>query len=487
MGGVGQPFLALTTPAQGAGYGVVRKELNSLLMDLEVEHRYGEPSAAGEEWGAVHKRATLICRYGPAPILPASPMTLPRNLMRISTLFPSLAAGLALPALLAGCGEGPKQQAAPPPPKVTVAKPVKRTIVDQDEYVGRFVAVDSVEIRARVSGYLDKVHFADGQQVKQGDLLFTIDKRPFQNTLDQARANLETAKSNLLFTEADIKRGQQLLRDRTISEQVFDQRNQAYRNAQASVAANEALVRQAELDLEFTELRAPVTGRIGDRRVSPGNLVTGGTGGNTTMLAVVISMDPIRLEFTFDEASLLRYERLAQKGKEKEPAKGVGAVAVRLKLLDETDFSHYGRMDFVDNVIERGTGTIRGRAQFANADNLFTPGMFGRVQIPASDPYEALMLTDAAVGTEQVRKFVYVVDKDNVARQRFVTLGQVVDDLRVIKDGLSPDDRVIVNGLMRVRAGQKVTPEGEPASPSGPQAKTEIKTDVRTDAKSKTD
>jgi multidrug efflux system membrane fusion protein len=400
--------------------------------------------------------------------------------MRTLTSFLRLSVGLGLAALLAGCGEEAKQ-AAPPPPKVTIAKPIKRTIVDQDEYVGRFVAVNSVEIRARVSGYLDKLHFDDGQLVKQGDLLFTIDKRPFQNTLDQARANLETAKSNLAFTEADIKRGQQLLRDRTISEQVFDQRNQAYRNAQASVLANEAMVRQAELDLEFTELRAPVSGRIGDRRVSPGNLVTGGTGGTTTLLAVVVSMDPIRLEFTFDEASLLRYERLARKSKDKDSAKAVGAVSVRLKLLDEADFSHYGRMDFVDNVIERSTGTIRGRAQFANADGLFTPGMFGRVQMPGSDPYETLMVTDAAVGTEQVRKFVYVVDNDNVARQRFVTLGPVIDDLRVIKDGISTDDRVIVNGLMRVRAGQKVTPEGEPAGPpegkavGGPQAKTDAK------------
>src|SRR5258707_912170 len=173
---------------------------------------------------------------------------------------------IALACLLAGCGEGQKQAAAPPP-KVTVANTIKRTIVDQDEYVGRFVPVDVVEVRARVSGYLDKINFTDGQIVKQGDLLFTIDKRPFQNTLDQARANLETAKSNVAFTEADIKRGQQLLRDRTISEQVFDQRNQAYRNAQASVLANEAMVRQAELDLEFTELRATVAGRIGDRRV----------------------------------------------------------------------------------------------------------------------------------------------------------------------------------------------------------------------------
>src|SRR5215475_4651918 len=376
---------------------------------------------------------------------------------------PTIAAVLVASAgLVAGCGEAQKQAAAPPP-KVTVAKPAQRTIVDQDEYVGRFVAVDVVEVRARVSGYLDKVHFTDGQIVKQGDLLFTIDKRPFQNTLDQARANLEVAKSNVAFTQSDLARGQQLLRDRTISEQIYEQRAQQFRNAQAAVAANEAMVRQAELDLEFTELRAPVTGRIGDRRVTPGNLVTGGTGGATSMLGTIVSTDPIRLEFTFDEASLLRYERLAREGRS--DVAGRGSVPVRLKLLDEHDFSHNGRMEFIDNVIDRSTGTIRGRAEFSNADRLFTPGMFARVQVPGSVPYGALMLPDAAIGTEQVRKFIYVVDKDNVARQRFVTLGQVVDDLRVIKDGVSADDRVIVNGLMRARPGQKVTPEDQQAAP----------------------
>jgi multidrug efflux system membrane fusion protein len=384
---------------------------------------------------------------------------------------------VSLASFLAGCGESPRQQAAPPPPKVTVAKPAQRTIVDQDEYVGRFVAVDTVEVRARVSGYLDHVHFTDGQIVKQGDLLFTIDKRPFKNTLDQARANLEVAKSNVAFTQSDLARGQQLLRDRTISEQIYEQRAQQFRNAQAAVTANEALVRQAELDLEFTELRAPVTGRIGDRRVTPGNLVTGGTGGGTTMLATIVSIDPIRLEFTFDEASLLRYQRLATGGKS--DATGLGNTAVRLKLLDETDFSHYGRMDFVDNVIDRSTGTIRGRAQFGNADGLFTPGMFARVQVPGSAPYQALMLPDAAIATEQARKLVYVVEQDNVARQRYVTLGPLVDDLRVIKDGVSANDRVVVNGLMRVRQGQKVTPDEQGASPqaSVPAAKTNDKTD----------
>ncbi len=370
---------------------------------------------------------------------------------------------IALACLLAGCGEGQKQAAAPPP-KVTVANPIKHTIVDQDEYVGRFVPVDVVEVRARVSGYLDKINFTDGQIVKQGDLLFTIDKRPFQNTLDQARANLETAKSNVAFTQSDLARGQQLVRERTISEQIYEQRAQAFRNAQASVAANEAMVRQAELDLEYTEPRAPITGRIGDRRVTQGNLVTGGAGGNTTLLATIVSIDPIRFEFTFDEGALLRYQRLASGSNE---VGGLGGTAVRLKLLDETDFSHAARMDFVDNVIDRATGTIRGRAQLSNANGLFTPGMFARVQVPASAPYQALMIPDAAIGSEQARKFVYVIDQDNVARLRYVTLGQLVDDLRVIKDGLSAGDRVVVNGLMRVRQGQKVTPDVQPASPQG--------------------
>jgi len=373
---------------------------------------------------------------------------------------PRALAALASLALLFGCGEGQKQQVVLPPPKVTVARPVQRTIVDHDEYVGRFVPVESVEIRARVSGYLAKVHFQDGQYVKQGDILFTIDKRPFQNTFDQAAANLETAKSNLAFAEADLARGQQLMRERTISEQLFQQRAQYFRNAQAAVAANEAMLRQAGLDLEFTELKAPVSGRIGDRRVTVGNLVTGGTG-TTTLLATIVSLDPIRVEFTFDEASLLRYGRLANR-RQKDSA---GLTTVRLKLIDELEFSHEGRIDFVDNVIDRATGTIRGRAEFSNADGLFTPGMFARVQLPASDPYQALLLPDSAIGTEQSRKYVLVVSADNTVVQRYVTLGDLADRLRVIKAGLAADDRVIVNGLIQARLGAKVAPQEQPAFP----------------------
>lgn len=372
---------------------------------------------------------------------------------------------LSLALLVAACGDSGNKQAAPPPPAVTVANPVKQKISDFDEYVGRFVAVDSVEVRARVSGYLEKVHFTDGQNVKEGDLLFTIDKRPFQNSLDQARATLAQAKANLAYAEADLVRGQQLVRDKTITEQTFEQRLQAKRTAEATVQANEALVRQAELDLQFTELRAPVAGRIGDRRISPGNLITGGLTGNTSLLATIVSGDPIRFEFTFDEGSFLRYERIARNGGDI-ASRGAG-VPVALKLIDEGDFGHRGRMDFIDNAIDRSTGTIRGRAVFRNLDGIFTPGMFARVQVPASPPYETLLVPDVAIGTEQVRKFVYVVGPDNTVSQKFLILGQSSDHLRVVKEGLLPDDRVIVNGMVRAKPGAKVTPQTQGAATSG--------------------
>jgi RND family efflux transporter MFP subunit len=381
-----------------------------------------------------------------------------------------LAAAGLLGLALAGCGDSQQKAAAPPPPPtVTVALPVKQSVVDYDEYVGRFLAVDMVEVRARVSGYLEKVHFRDGQLVKQGELLFTIDRRPFQNMVDQARANLTQAQSNLTYAQADLARGQQLVRDKTITEQTFQQRSQATRNAEAAVAAAQAAVRQAELDIEFTDLRAPITGRIGDRRVAPGNLVTGGTGGNTTLLATIVSTDPIRLEFSFDEASFLRYSRVAW---DAEGANRGMSAPVAIKLLDEATFSREGRMDFVDNAIDRTSGTIRGRAQFSNPDGVLTPGMFARVRVAATAPYEALLVPDAAIGSEQARKFLLVVGPDDVLATKYVTLGQAVDNLRVIKTGIEANDRVVVNGLTRARAGQKVTPQEEAAPPPpAPQAK----------------
>ena len=379
------------------------------------------------------------------------------RLSRMSSSFRALVVVvlIGLAPLLFGCGEAQKQ-AAPPPPKVTVAKPVKRTIVDQDEYVGRFVAVESVEVRARVSGYLAGIHFQDGQIVKKGDLLFMIDRRPFEATLAQAQASLAQAQANLAFAEGDLARAQGLAVGSVITQQTFDQRMQAKRVAQATVAAQEAAVRQAALDVEFTELRAPVSGRIGDRRVSVGNLVTGGTAGNTSLLATIESIDPIRFEFTVDEASYLRYAHLSNDSAD--AANRGLTLPVGLKLIDESTFSHDGRLDFLDNAIDRSSSTIRARAVFANPRGEFTPGMFARVRMAPAPPKKSLLVPEASIGAEQVRKFVLVVDAENVARSKYVTLGPVIDGLRVV-GGLAADDNVVVNGLMRARPGVKVTPQ----------------------------
>ena len=301
--------------------------------------------------------------------------------------------------------------------------------------------------------------------VKQGDLLFTIDKRPFQNTLDQARGTLAQAKANLAFAEADLERAKQLVRDNTITEQIFDQRTQASaRRRPRSRPTRRRCARPSSIwNSPSCARRSPAASATAACR--RGNLVTGGAAGNTTMLATIVSLDPIRFEFTFDEASYLRYERFSGSGKEVTGRDG--GVIVALKLLDEKNFEHRGYMDFVDNVIDRSSGTIRGRAVFSNPDGVLTPGMFGRVRVPGSPTYQALLVPDAAIGSEQVRKFVLVVGGDNTAVQKYVTLGPLSDDnLRIIKDGLKADDRVIVNGLMRVRPGQKVTPQEQGATPA---------------------
>jgi RND family efflux transporter MFP subunit len=400
------------------------------------------------------------------------------KLMKFGTTL--RAAVLFAAAALAGCGQG--QQGAVALPTVTVAKPVARTVTDYDEYVGRFLAVDSVDIRSRLSGYLSSINFTDGQMVKKGDLLFTIDRRPFEIVLEQMKANLEQARANLAFAQSDLDRGQALLGNKTITEQTYDQRQQAKAVAEASVGAQEAMVHSAELDLDqYSELRSPIDGRIGDRRVAVGNLVTGGTSGNTTLLATIVSVDPIRFEFTFDEQSYLRYERFV-KNRQAAPASdppgqqaaGTGGsidtgVPVSLELIDEKDFDHTGTIDFVDNVISASSGTIRGRAVFANPNGIFTPGMFGRIRVPGSPPHDALLIPDAAIGSEQARKYVLVVDDGGVVRQKYVTPAQLDGGLRVVKDGLLAGDRVIVNGLMHARPGIKVKVE-EQSNPATPQA-----------------
>ena len=400
--------------------------------------------------------------------LTMSPLTPTLKSIRLPTIL------LLLVPALAACGQSQSQpQASAPPPQVTIAKPVSKMIADQDEYVGRFVAVESVEVRARVPGYLEAIHFQDGQIVKAGDLLFTIDRRPFQIALAQTQASLAQARATLAFTESDLARAQGLAIGSVITQQTFDQRTQAKRIAEASVAAQQAAERQATLDLEFTELRAPVSGRIGDRRVSIGNLVTGGTSGNTSLLATIESIDPIRFEFTVDEASYLRYGEFTEDGAG--AANRGSTVPIALKLIGEPAFSHDGKIDFVDNAIDRSSGTIRARAAFANPGGRFTPGMFARVRMAAAPPKNELLVPDAAIGAEQVRKFVLVVDAENVARPKYVTLGPVVDGLRVVTQGLTADDNVIVNGLMRARPGAKVTPQ-QSSTASTSTASTQIST-----------
>jgi RND family efflux transporter MFP subunit len=387
--------------------------------------------------------------------------------MRVVRLASILVSLTLTAAILAGCNELKSEAAKTEPqaPKVTVAQPITRTVADEDEYVGRFVAVDTVEIRARISGYLSAIHFRDGQMVEKGDPLFTIDRRPFETALEQARANLEHSRANLSFAESDLTRGQTLVRSGTITEQSLDQRIQAKRVGEAAVRAREAEVHQATLDLQYTELSSPIAGHIGDRRVSTGNLVTGGTGGNTTLLATIESVDPIRFEFTMDEASYRRFMAV-HKG-----LSGLSkTVAVKLKLIDQDSFVQEGRMDFIDNAINRSSGTIRARAEFPNPDGKLTPGMFGRIRIPMSPPASALLVPDEAIGTEQVRKFVYVVNGENVAQPKYVELGPLVDGLRVIKTGIAAGDRVIIKGLMRARPGTKVAPEAGEIASAEPEA-----------------
>lgn len=345
------------------------------------------------------------------------------------------------------------QKPAPPPPAVTVASPLKRVVAQEEEQVGRFVAVDTVDVRARVSGYLDAIHFQDGQIVEKGARLFTIDRRPFEITVEQTRATLAQSEASLAFAESDLARAKELVMGASITQQAMDQRVSNRASARAAVMAQKAAVRQAELDLEFTELKAPVTGRIGDRRVSVGNFVSSATSANSSMLATIQSIDPIRFEFTLDESSYLRLSRSGVAKKDRSEG-----LPVKLKLLDEAEFTHQGRIDFIDNAISRTSGTIRGRAELANAKGLFTPGMFARVRIAVADPAEVLLVPDAAIGTEQVRKLVMVVGDDNVPKPKYVKLGSIVDGLRVVEDGLAATDRVIIDGLMRVRPGSPVAP-----------------------------
>jgi len=369
--------------------------------------------------------------------------------------------------LLGGCGDKtPAASAAPPP--VTVARPLQKKITEWDEYTGRFVAVNTVEIRARVSGYIDSLNFKDGQLVKQGDLLLVIDPRPYRFAVEQARADLQRANAKLEIASLDVQRAAPLLQNQTLTGREYDTRISVQRDAAGQVASAEATLKQAELNLEWTAVRAPISGRISDRRVDAGNLVTGGPSG-ATLLTVVVSQDPIHFIFDGSEADFIHYLRLAAAGTRPSSRDVQNPVSVR--LADETDYKHEGRMDFVDNAVNPKTGTIRGRAIFDNKDGLLTPGFFGRLRLFGGE-HDALLIPDTAIASDQSRKIVFTVADDGTVGTKLVDLGPIVDGLRVIRSGLAPTDRIVIDGLQRARPGQKVKPEDGTIAPPARSAST---------------
>jgi RND family efflux transporter MFP subunit len=344
-----------------------------------------------------------------------------------------------------------------PPIPVAVAHPLSKHITTWDEYSGRFVAVKTVEVRPRVSGFIDKVNFVDGATVKAGDLLFTIDQRPFSIAVESAKAEVARAIAQVSVTTADVERARPLVGTSAISPREYDQRaaNRAVAEAQLQIAR--AAERAAELNLEWTEVRAPIDGRISDKKVNEGNLVNGGSG-STTLLATIVSLDPIQFLFEVSESDYLRYTRANLSGARRS-SRDV-ANPVRIRLADETEPTHVGKMDFVDNQLDPRTGTIRGRALVENKDGLFAPGVFGRIHLFGGE-VDAILIPDRAVISDQTRKIVFALDADDKVVPKPVVLGPMHEGMRVVLNGLSADDRIVVDGIANpaVRPGVKVKPE----------------------------
>jgi RND family efflux transporter MFP subunit len=360
-------------------------------------------------------------------------------------------------------GRGSQQQGPPPAPQVTVAAAVGRPVTDWDEFTGHLESVDMVDVRPRVSGYVERVAFTEGAMVHKGDVLFVIDQRPYAADVEKAKADVAQAETRRTLAQSEVARAKHLLAAQAISRQDFDTRTSASAEGDAAVQAAQAALTTAQLNLEWTTVRAPITGRVGRAQVTPGNLVQAGAA-NATPLTTVVSLDPIYVYFDGDEQTYLKDLGLAPQA----GARGAQRVAKRtvfMGLADETGYPHEGHIDFVDNTLDPVAGTIRARAVFTNADHRLTPGLFARIKLVGSHSYQATLIRDDAVGTDQDRKFVFVLKPDNSVDYRAITLGPMDDGLRVVKHGLTPGERVVVNGLQRVRPGVKVNPTVVPMTP----------------------
>ena len=372
---------------------------------------------------------------------------LPRKALMKGSVLPTtvlgslaLAGAIALALSSSGCASRASETAGmPPPAQVSAANVLVRDVRTWDDYTGRIAAVDSVELRPRVSGYVERVAFREGQEVRKGELLFVIDKRPYEAALAQAQAQLERARSDAQLARAQDARAQALIEAKAISREDFESRRAASASGNAAVRAAEAAVAAARLNLQFTEVRAPIDGHAGRALVTAGNLAQA----DGTLLTTVVSIDPVHVYFETDEQSFLRYQQ-------DERNRGNTGYPVRIGLAGEQGFPHEGRVDFVDNQVDAGTGTVRVRAVLPNPDRLLTPGLFARVQLQGGSPFQATLVDDKAILTDQDRKYVYVVDGKHTAQRRDVRTAGIADGLRIVTEGLAPGDRVIVDGVQKV-------------------------------------
>jgi len=364
--------------------------------------------------------------------------------------------GLALAFLLValtGCNQQPSAKQALPPASVTVSKPVRKEIADWNEFTGRTAAVNLVNITARVSGYIVNIPFKEGDMIHKGDLLYQIDPRPYQDVYDQALGQLKQAQANQQLQEVTYERQAHLQQTNVIAKEDYDTALSNKNQAAAQVISAQAAVSAAQLNLEFTRVISPIDGRVGRQLVNIGNLVQA----DSTQLTTVVSIDPIYAYFSMDELAALGYQRLVRDGKLASTSDGKALVYLRLQ--DENGFPHEGTVNFADNAYDTTTGTLLIRATFQNHDGFLTPGNFVRVRIASSPQYEALLVADRAIGTDQDQSFVYVIDSKNIAQLRHVTIGPMADGLRVVKSGLKPDDVIVVNGILKVRPNSPVKPE----------------------------